>query len=79
MKNQARINQAIRLYSVVVGLYPKYFEQHFRSEMIQTFKDHYADELVTQGNVCIGFWLSVITDVSHLFQYNRYTFSTKNL
>jgi len=53
---------ALRVYALLIRLYPRIYRQAFGTQMRQTFKDAYAD-LVAQGG-CAGlrFWLGVIGD-----------------
>lgn len=60
--NKHEIEKAVRIYSVLLHLYPKKYRQSFRREMVQTFKDHYRDVYETQGKVGLNFWIDLVID-----------------
>ena len=62
MSKQEKNTTAIRFYSFLLSLYPSDFSEKFRSEMLQTFKDHYADVFENEGGAGIGFWFDTISD-----------------
>jgi hypothetical protein len=62
MSRREKNTRAIRFYSFLLSLYPSCFSKKFRSEMLQTFKDHYVDVFEKEGGAGIGFWLDTIAD-----------------
>ncbi len=56
------MKNAIRLYAVLLKLYPRGFRKAFGAEMRQTFTDHYSDIKNTKGHVGMDFWLATVTD-----------------
>jgi hypothetical protein len=58
--NDARM--ALRVYTLLVRLYPRDYRQAFGTQMRQTFKDAYADLVAQSGGVGLRFWLGVIGD-----------------
>jgi hypothetical protein len=53
---------ATKLYSFLLSLYPRGYQQAFRAQMMQTFVDHYQDVEKLESHVSIGFWFSTIAD-----------------
>jgi hypothetical protein len=62
MSTQEKNTRAIRFYSFLLSWYPSHFSKKFRSEMLQTFKDHYVDVVENEGGAGIGFWFDTISD-----------------
>src|SRR5689334_3484814 len=62
MSKPEKNTRAIRFYSFLLSLYPADFSKQFRSEMLQTFWDHYADVTKNEGGAGFKFWLETITD-----------------
>jgi hypothetical protein len=60
-QNQNVLN-ALRFYTFLLKFYPKYHQQVFGSQMLQTFKDHYNDILEHEDRVGVDFWLEVVSD-----------------
>ena len=46
MKTEPNSNKGIQIYSQLLKLYPKEFQERFGEEMLQTFKDQYREEKV---------------------------------
>ena len=61
-KQEKNSRRAIRFYSFLLSWYPSSFSEEFHAEMLQTFKDHYADVAANEGEAGIGFWFDTITD-----------------
>lgn len=55
------MKNAIRIYNALLRFYPASYRSAFGAQMLQTFIDHYKDE-VSGGHVNIRFWISTITD-----------------
>ncbi len=56
------MKHAIRLYSLLVTLYPRGFRETFGAQMRQTFADHYEDVERSEGHVGLRFWLALAVD-----------------
>src|SRR5947209_11889502 len=54
--------RAIRLYALFLKCYPQEYRQSFGPQMLQTFKDHYADVRELDENVVTRFWVDVVSD-----------------
>src|SRR5436305_9262089 len=53
---------AVHFYRALLSLYPQAHRERFGAEMLQTFRDHYADVAARQDSVSLGFWFDVILD-----------------
>src|SRR5690242_6976491 len=58
--NAARM--ALRVYTLLIRLYPRDYRQTFGTQMRQTFKDAYADLVAQGGYAGLRFWLNVVSD-----------------
>jgi hypothetical protein len=53
---------ALRIYTLLIRLYPRDYRQVFGTQMRQTFKDAYADRVRKSGCVGLRFWMEIIGD-----------------
>jgi hypothetical protein len=51
---------ALRIYTLLVRLYPRAYQAAFGAQMLQTFKDQYTDLVAQEGNAGLIFWLGVV-------------------
>lgn len=62
MSGESSKEKAARLYAFLLTFYPQGHKYAFGSQMLQTFKDHYAD-VVESGQQAEGpFWFGVVSD-----------------
>ena len=57
MKAITKLYNGVHVYSQLLKLYPKRFQEQFGEEMIQTFKDQYREE-----KVGLSFWINTLVD-----------------
>jgi len=57
MKTEPNSHKGIQIYSQLLKLYPKRFQERFGEEMIQTFKDQYREE-----KIGLSFWINTLVD-----------------
>lgn len=56
------VRTALRVYTLLVHLYPRAYQAAFGAQMLQTFKDQYTDMVVRERNAGLIFWLGVLSD-----------------
>jgi hypothetical protein len=52
--------RAVRVYALVLRLYPYAHRQAFGEQMLRTFEDHYRDVVEAHGESESRFWLAVV-------------------
>src|SRR5690348_13697124 len=57
-----RSRRAVRAYAILLRLYPRAHRQAFGQQMLQSFQDHYCDEVETGGERALRFWHGVVAD-----------------
>ena len=57
-----RRRRAQRMYRLLVRLYPAAHRQAFGEQMVQTFGDHYCDEVEVRGGSRLRFWMAELAD-----------------
>lgn len=56
------MKSAIRIYALLLHLYPRRYRATFGAQMRQTFIDQYQDLQASQGHVGPRFWLALFSD-----------------
>ncbi len=56
------MKSAQSLYGLLLRCYPPPFQAMFRDEMLQTFRDQYADVAMATGRARLHFWLFLVSD-----------------
>ena len=62
MKTTREAQRGVRLYALLLRLYPSAFRRSFGAQMLQTFCDCYSEVLEQDGRAGIGFWLALAGD-----------------
>ena len=62
MKTTSEAQRGMRLYALLLRLYPAAFRRSFGAQMLQTFRDCYGGALEQEGRAGIGFWLALAVD-----------------
>jgi len=57
-----RSRRATRVYAILLRLYPRAHRQAFGRQMLQSFQDHYRDEVETHRERAPRFWHGVVAD-----------------
>jgi hypothetical protein len=56
------MKNAIRVYGLLLRLYPRGYREAFGAQMLRTFVDWYADAGGAEGRVGVRFWFSLVAD-----------------
>jgi len=52
----------LRVYGLLIRLYPRPFRDAFAAQMLQTFADLYQDVAAAEGRAGVRFWLPLVAD-----------------
>ncbi|HEX7734615.1 MAG TPA: hypothetical protein VF458_07125 [Ktedonobacteraceae bacterium] len=62
MRRESSKEKATRLYAFLLTLYPQGYKYAFGPQMVQTFKDYYADVVESGQQAEVPFWFGVVSD-----------------